>query len=56
MIEKDTNKELNKEERDKDAERFQKFLRTIFYISDIAGFHFEERIVVKDIRSGKIYK
>lgn len=39
-----------------DTERFQKLLNTIFYICEIAGFHVEERIVIKDKRTGKVWR
>lgn len=41
---------------DEEYERFHKLLNTIFYICDIAEFHIEERIVIKDLRSGRIWK
>ena len=36
--------------------RFKKFLNTIFYICDLSGFHFEGRLVVKDKKTGKIWR
>lgn len=36
--------------------RFQKLLSTLFYICENAGFHIEERLVIKDIRTGRIWK
>lgn len=39
-----------------EAERFDKYIHTIFAISELAGYHIEERIVVKDLHTGKIYK
>ena len=45
---------LKKEQRDE--ERFQRLLATIFYICENAGFHIEERIVVRDLKTGKIYR
>lgn len=49
---------MNREERKKqeDEERLKKLIMTIFDICDLAGFHVEERIVLKDKRSGKIWK
>lgn len=41
---------------EKDRERFYKLLNTIFYICDLAGFHVEERIVLKDKETGKIWR
>lgn len=37
-------------------ERFNKLLHTIFNICELSGFHIEGRIVVKDVKSGKIWK
>ena len=45
---------LKKEQRDE--ERFQRLLATIFYICENAGFHIEERIVVRDLRTGKVWR
>ena len=45
---------MKKEQRDE--ERFQRLLATIFYICENAGFHIEERIVVRDLRTGKVYR
>ena len=45
---------LKKEQRDE--ERFQRLLATIFYICENAGFHIEERLVIKDLRTGKIWR
>lgn len=39
-----------------EEERFKKLLSTIFYISDLAGFHIEERLVLKDKKTGKIWR
>lgn len=41
---------------DAENERFQKLLTAIFTICDLAGFHLEERIVVRDKRTGKIWR
>ena len=45
---------MKKEQRDE--ERFQRLLATIFYICENAGFHIEERIVVRDLKTGKIWR
>lgn len=37
-------------------ERFKKLLSTIFYICDLAGFHIEGRLVVKDKKTGKVWR
>ena len=36
--------------------RFYKLLHTIFHICEIAGFQLEGRIMLKDKRTGIIYK
>lgn len=37
-------------------ERFNKLLTTIFSICELAGFHIEERIVIRDKKTGKIWR
>lgn len=37
-------------------ERFHKLLDTIFSICELSGFHIEERIVIKDKKTGKIWR
>lgn len=37
-------------------ERFQKLLKVIFTICDLSGFSIEERIVIRDKRTGKIWR
>ena len=46
----------NVEREKKDEERLKKLLSTIFYLCDLAGFHIEERLVIRDKRSGKIWR
>lgn len=41
---------------EKAEERFKKLLSTLFYICDIAGFHIEGRLVLKDKRTGKVFR
>lgn len=44
-------------DRDADAEaRFRKLLGTLFYICDLAGFHIEGRLEIKDKKTGKIWR
>lgn len=44
-------------DRDADAEvRFKKLINTIFYICELAGFHIEGRIELKDKKTGKVWK
>ena len=37
-------------------EQFKKLLSTIFYICDLAGFSIEGRIVLRDKKTGKIWR
>ncbi|MDO5540832.1 MAG: hypothetical protein Q4F83_12320 [Eubacteriales bacterium] len=41
---------------DRDDDRFHKLLDTIFALCELSGFHIEERIVIKDKRTGKIWR
>lgn len=41
---------------ERDEERFHKLLDTIFTLCELSDFHIEERIVVKDKRTGKIWR
>lgn len=41
---------------DSDDDRFHKLLDTIFSICELAGFHIEERIVIEDKKTGKIWR
>lgn len=43
-------------EPDADDERFHKLLKTIFDICELSDFHVEERIIIKDKRTGKVYR
>ena len=45
---------LKKEE--VDAKRFKRVLATIFYICDLAGFHVENRIELRDVETNKIWR
>lgn len=36
--------------------RFKKFLGTIFNLCELSGFHIENRLVVKDKKTGRIYE
>lgn len=40
----------------KDEERFNKLLRTIFYICDLAGFRIKNRIVFEDKQTGREWR
>lgn len=41
---------------ERDDERFHALLNTIFTICELSDFHIEERIVIKDKRTGKIWR
>lgn len=52
-------KELRKildEEEVANDDRFHKLLDTIFSICELSGFHIEERIIIKDKKTGKIWR
>jgi len=42
--------------REQEEERFRRLMATIFYICENAGFHIEERLVIKDKRTGRIWR
>lgn len=42
--------------KEKEEERFRRLMATIFYICENAGFHIEERIVIRDKRTGRIWR
>ena len=42
--------------REQEEERFKRLMATIFYICENAGSHIEERIVIKDKRTGRIWR
>lgn len=46
----------NKKNKDEDQVRLDHLMAVIFKICEIAGFHLENRIVLKDVKTGKIYK
>lgn len=41
---------------DKAYERYRKVLGCILRICELSGFHLEERVVLKDLRTGKVWK
>lgn len=48
---------IEKVDREADAEiRFKKLLSTIFYICDLAGFHIEGRLEIRDKKTGKVWR
>lgn len=36
--------------------RFKRLMATIFYICENAGFHIEERLVIRDKRTGRVWR
>lgn len=46
----------NVEQERREEERFNKLLRTIFYICDLAGFRIKNRIVFEDVRTGREWR
>ena len=48
---------LRNVEREEMAEaRYRKLLATIFSMCELAGFHLEDRIVLKDKRTGRVWR
>lgn len=48
---------IEKADREADAEaRFKKFLSTVFYIAELAGFSIDGRLTVRDKKTGKVWK
>ncbi len=41
---------------ERDEDRFHKLLDTIFALCELSDFHIEERIVIKDKRTGKVWR
>lgn len=41
---------------DEDYARFRKLLDTIFSVCELAGYHVEERMVIKDLKTGKVWR
>lgn len=41
---------------EEESERFHKLLEIIFNICELSGFHLENRIVVKDLETGKVWR
>lgn len=41
---------------ERDEERFHKLLDMIFALCELSDFHIEERIVIKDKRTGKVWR
>lgn len=50
-------KAIQAADREADAERrYKKLLSTIFYICDLAGFHIEGRLEIRDKKTGKVWR
>lgn len=41
---------------DEEYERYRRFIGCIFRICELSGYHIEERLVVKDMKTGRIFK
>lgn len=41
---------------DKEQERFHAFLNLLFTFCELSGYHIEERIVVKDLKTGRVWR
>ena len=41
---------------EQEEDRFHKLLDTIFTLCELSDFHIEERIVIKDKRTGRIWR
>ena len=39
-----------------EKDRFDKFIHTLFSFCELSGYHIEERIVVKDLKTGRIWR
>lgn len=44
------------QEQDKDDMRFHQLLNTLFSLCELADFHIEGRVVLKDKRTGKVWR
>ena len=42
--------------KNKDLEKFHKFIHIIFALCDLCDYHLEERMVIKDMKTKKIYR
>lgn len=40
----------------KDSERFHKLMNVIFSVCELSGFHLESKIVVRDKKTGRIWR
>lgn len=47
---------IKEADKDKDAERFHRLLDVIFSVCELSGFHVEGRIVVRDKRTGRVWR
>lgn len=45
-----------KRPQNKDFERYNRVIRLIFELCELAGFHVENRIVLKDKKTGRIWR
>lgn len=49
-------KAIEKADNDIAEARYKKLLSTIFYICDLAGFHIEGRLTIRDKKTGKVWR
>lgn len=47
---------MKKIESDMETERFHKLLNAIFDICELSDFHIEERLIIKDKRTGRVWR
>ena len=47
---------VSRETKDYRTKEFERFLKIIFALGDLTGFHIENRLIVKDKLNDKIYK
>ena len=47
---------MKKIESDIETERFHKLLNAIFDICELSDFHIEERLIIKDKRTGRVWR
>lgn len=41
---------------DRDYERFKLLIDTLHKVCKLAGFHIEEKVVVKDLKTGRVWR
>ena len=46
----------NMSDEEREEVRLKRLVKTLYYICDLAGFHVEERFVLRDKYSGKVWR